>query len=190
MEKRDNILRKKNRFPKWIEVLWLNNRRALAPSLTVWKFKWKQRGKHWSVPHVCVVFSPGQLLSEHWIFSQREAAVQVRRVQESPCTGWFLSGHLHSLRMGWENLKFPFGMSEISHFRSSPSSQTFVSLKCWNQSRDCLAALFYFFLTCFYSLKIYFFKGLLLSTTHITGIHIFPPLAFSSAKPHFKFSVH
>lgn len=188
-------------FPKWIKEVWLSNRKAFAHSVTVWKFMWKLRDKHWSVPDVYVVFFPGQLLSEHWVFSQREATVQVSRVQGSPYTGWVLNGQLYSLMMGWKNLKFHFDLAreeptlhdKNAHACSSPSALNFVNLKGWNQSGGHLAAPLYFF-TCFYSLKILFFFfscwSLLFSTTHITGIHIFSPVAFASAKPHFKFSVH
>ena len=112
MEKKyDNILRK-DMFLKWIKVLLLNNRKALAYSLAVGKCKWKtQCCKNWLVPDICVCvcfFFHGQLLSEHWVISQREAAIQVSTVRGPSCTGRFLRGHPQCIITGWRDLKLLF----------------------------------------------------------------------------------
>lgn len=159
-----------------------------------------QPGKNWSVPDVFVVFFPGQLLSEHRVFSQREAAVQVSKVQGLPWTGWFLNGHLHSFMIGWKNLKLLFDMTKPHTLGPVSQLWTFVSLKGWTW-RPSSCSFFFFSPAC--SLKIpflcYCFKACFSQhtsslhtslSTHIIGIYIFSSVDFSTAKAHFEFSVH
>jgi hypothetical protein len=79
----DFIKKKKGMFSRGIKFLRLNNQKTLAKFfLTVSKLQVKiQCDRNRPFSNVCVVFLllffPVQLLSEHRVFSQRQAVVQV-----------------------------------------------------------------------------------------------------------------
>lgn len=95
---------KTHTFPCWNKFPWLNNKTALACLFDrLENSSEKLRFKKINIPLMFLLFFPQQLLSEHRVFSPREAAVQVGGVNSfSP--GWLFRGHEHKTTEVWGKL--------------------------------------------------------------------------------------
>ena len=147
-KKYDNILRK-DMFLKWIKVLLLNNRKALAYSLAVGKCKWKtQCCKNWLVPDICVCvfffswtvtfWAPSHLPEgDSYTGKHCEKTFLHRSVPQGPST-------VHNHRMERSEAAFLVWLGESQLKMTKPHLWTIVSIKVCNWSEEHLISPLFF----------------------------------------------